>query len=90
MPHRVRVPVKIGTAEVGSAAIGDDGVIELVMHTPNALGQELLAHIRAGFVFGLYIVPIVNPAVDGKLQSRLDHQRPLPEIGEFKIGSSDY
>jgi hypothetical protein len=67
--------------EIGTACVNDDGTIELSLGPDNEHGKELLEHIRAGVVFGLTIGMILNPAVDGKLITRVQHEKTLPELG---------
>lgn len=84
MTH-ARIPLKMKGVQIGSALVNEDGTIQLTMGPNNALGRELLEHIKIGLVFGLTISPIINPAVDGKLITRVENEQPLPAHGGFQI-----
>ncbi len=78
------IPVKIGRIQVGTAVIKEDGTFDIHITGENENGKEIYQLILAGFVYGLSIAPSLNPAVDGKLYTRLEHERPITEVGGFR------
>lgn len=85
------VPVKVGEQTVGHAWVHADGIIEM---STFAYGKELLEHIQAGLVVGLNISPVVEPAIDARLVSRIGdkamprNNRPIPlMVNGSRIGT---
>lgn len=80
------LPVKMGEIEVGRIRAGEDGT--LVIHV-GARREEIVREIfqmaRMGVIAGLKVTPIVYPAVDGRLMSRLANERPLLDFGGIRI-----
>lgn len=70
------LPLKYEGVHVGDATVFPDGSISVDMHEANV--YLLLA---SGAVLGVSISPILNPAVDGKLISRVENEKPITEFG---------
>lgn len=79
-----KVPVKVYGVEVGVATVSNNGALNIHLEPKNGIGDELLEHIQNGLVFGLSVNPILNPAVDGNLVSRLDNQRSIEDLGGIR------
>lgn len=78
------IPLKLRGEEVGTMTILDNDKITVRLHEHFQVAvDEIRKLVDMGFVFGLNISPILNPAVDGKLVSRLDNEKPITEVGGF-------
>lgn len=63
MTHVAGVPVKISGVLCGTACIGSDGTIELLMDENTRMVKELLHQVLMGTVGAISIAPIMIPAV---------------------------
>lgn len=73
------IPVKVGGVEVGTARIGEDGAIDLILE-PNQFGRDVCTGVRAGIVTGLTIRPVRRtanePGSDNNVRPLRDYQGP--------------
>lgn len=81
-----RIPLKMNGVTIGTATVRDDGTfIAVVNESANAQIAEVFDLVKLGFVFGISLSPIMNPALDGRLITRLYNERPLTDFGGFNL-----
>lgn len=79
------MPVKMGGYEIGRARVNDLGRIEIdVFERYRHATDEILEMADIGVLSGLTISPIVYPAVDGVLMSRLKNETSIIHMGGIK------
>jgi hypothetical protein len=87
--HIDNVPVKLQGIQIGTAKVNADGSILMALSHRSNVGMEIYQQLLAGFIYGLSIGPIINPAVDGNLISRTDCERDIPPVTYVDFGFSE-